>query len=121
MNTFSYFSIKKIVKEIFKNLDFPIDTEFISFQNITSYATGSKKQKTLEDYLLRCNFKYLSEKMSTRLCKSSKIDFVKNPEYIENQGERFVSKLHKFVLFEILEEQKMPFFKRMLNKCIKHF
>ena len=110
-----------IVKNIFKNLDFPADTEFTNFSNLTSYMPNSNKRNELNEHLLKTDFKHLSEKMSARLCNSYKINFVKYPEYIGNQSERFVSKLHKFALFEIFEEQKMPFFKRMLNKFIKHF
>lgn len=107
-----------IFKNILEKLDFDQNIEITNFSDLINNLDKKEKEK-LNSYLFNVKFKYLSEKMSAKYTYRADIDPIKTPEYIENQGERFVSKLLKFAVFENLAEKKTPFFKRFFRKIFK--
>jgi len=102
----------KLFSGILEKLGFDPKTEIIDFPKLIN-SSKPKEINKLKNSLMSIDFKYLSEKMSAKLCNEQNIDIIRNPEYIENQGERFVSKLFKFALFEQLEKNKLPFFEEL--------
>lgn len=105
----------KVVKNIFGYLGFSNDTEFANVTDLPN-SLKHKERFKLESDLLDQKYKYLSEKMTGKMCIQENTDFVKHPEYIENQDERFASKIFKYAIFRNLEEKNTPLIEKIFKK-----